>query len=315
MGKVDLRIPGAVRDLESKVATAESSITTLQTNVASLQSSVSTIQSEIAQIQDSVAGYITGCIPSNGTDATNDINFSAGFVFDGTRGYTVGAQTKRADANWAAGTGNGGKASGASAWGAADWHLFVLLNPTTGATDFGFDTSLTGANLITDATSAGFTVARRVSSLRTSAAAWPLVSARETAFGVVEYLLKTPVFQFSKAWGGADNNAQTGTLSDVPGGIQVNAILGWQFYDATPSGGSAILITSLDQTDTAPDGAVGSTVCTFRLAQTDGTIDACASGVVVTRTSTSRTLRYRTAGSTADHSTGACLIGWEDSRL
>lgn len=277
-----------------------------------------TSMSEIAfnaAIYGALTGYIKGCIPSNNSgDATNDIDFSAGFVFDGTRGYTVGAKTKRADANWAAGTGNGGRASGASAWGAADWHLFVLLNPTTGATDFGFDTSLTGANLITDATSAGFTVTKRVGSLRTAGAAWPLLSAREIAIGLVKYLLKTPVFEFTKNWAGADDTAQTGTLAAVPGGIQVNAILGVAFLDTTASAESGLLVTSLDQTDTAAVATVATTVATVSISSNGGA-PARASCVIEIKTSTSRTFRYRGVGTTADHEVGFNAHGWEDSRI
>ncbi len=276
-----------------------------------------------AGIYANLSGYLKGCIPSNnGSDATNDIDFSAGFAFDGTRGYTIGAKTKRADAGFSTGTGNGGMASVAGTpitfSATTDYHWFLLLNPATGVSDFGCDTSVTAANLLTTAavTAAGFTVALRDTSLRTAgSAAWPTFAARELSIGQVEYLLKAPVFQFSKSWSGADNNAQTGTLANAPGGIKVIAIMGWQFYDATPSAGSCLLISSFDQDDTTPDTPVGSTVCTFRIAATDGVIDGNSSGQVRVRTSTSRTIRYRTAGSTADHQAGACLDGWVDSRI
>jgi len=282
--------------------------------LALLHDQISTDESEVGQIQDSLAGFITGCIPSNnGSDATNDVDFSAGFAFDGTRGYTIGAKTKRADAVWAAGSGNGGKASGAAAFGAGDWHLFALLNPTSGATDFGFDTSVTAANLLTD-TGTAFTVAKRVGSLRTAGAAWPTFSAKEIAVGIIEYLLKTPAFELNKDWAGADDTAQTGTLAFVPGGVQVNAILGALFQDNTASSNSALLVTSLDQSDTAADQSSVSHVASLSLISNAGG-NARASCILKVRTSTSRTFRYRGAGTTVDHAASFCTMGWEDTRI
>lgn len=273
------------------------------------------IHTELDAIQDSLAGYILGCIPSNGSDATNDIDFSAGFAFDGTRAYTIGAKTKRADATWAAGSGAGGMASGVT-WGANDFHLFVLLNPTTGTSDFGFDTSLTGANLLASAAviAAGFTVAKRVSSFRTAGAAWLLFTAREIGVGLVEYLLKTPAFELNKNYTGVDDTAQTATLALVPGGIKVNAILGALLMDSTAGAGSALIVSSLDQTDTAPDQLVGSYLASLSLTSNSGG-NSRASGIIPVRTSTLRTFRYRVTGSTADHDVSFCTIGWQDSRI
>ncbi len=279
------------------------------------------IHTELDAIQDSLAGYITGCTPSNGADATNDIDFSAGFIFDGTRGYTVGAKTKRADATFAAGSAAGGMAAavvaGAGFTTTTDYHCFALLNPSTGTTDYGFDTSVTAANLLVDAAvvAAGFTVAKRVSTLRTGgSAAWPLFTARQIALGLIRYLLKTPVFDLAKNWAGADDTAQTGTLAFVPGGIKVNALLGVQFIDASASAQSALLITSLDQSDTAADPAAGSYVGSLSISGSGGSA-ARASGIVPVLTSTDRTFRYRANGSTADHFADFSVHGWEDSIL
>lgn len=92
-------------------------------------------------------GYIDGLITANNSsDATNDIDFGSGCCWINDRlVYFSSAITKRLDAAWSAGTGNGGLFSGAKA--SSTWyHCFAMRNSSTGATDFGFDTSVTGAN-------------------------------------------------------------------------------------------------------------------------------------------------------------------------
>lgn len=265
---------------------------------------------------DNLYSSTFGVIVSNGTDATNDIDFSAGVRRNSTNAYTIvaGAMTKRADATWAAGTGNGGMASGVT-WAANDFHLFLLgksTDPT--AHDYIFDTSLTCANGLADAAviTAGFDIYKRVSSLRTASAAWPLISAREIATGLIEYLLKTPVFQLEKDWSGNDDTAQTGTLGAVPGGIQVTAVLNVVFTDTTASSQSGMLVTSIDQSDTSGSVVNSEYVSTLSISSNSG---SGSRGVCVlkVRTSTSRTFRYRGISTTSDHVTAFCLTGWEDS--
>jgi hypothetical protein len=262
----------------------------------------------------------TGNVPSNGTDATNDIDFSAGSKRDSTNTYTIvaaSAMTKRADATWAAGTGNGGMASGVT-WAANDFHLHLLGKTTDpSAYDYVFDTSATCVNGLADSAvvAAGFTIYKRVASFRTTGAAWPLFTARYMATGLLEVLLKTPVFQLTKSWsGGAADTAQTGTLGNVPGGIQVNAKLGILFQDSTASASSALLITAIDQTDTAADANSASWLAQFKAVANAGN-PVGASGEVMVRTSTSRTFRYRAIGTTTDHEASFFLAGWEDSIL
>lgn len=88
-------------------------------------------------------------ISNNATDANNDIDFSAGNgVLDDGSGQVLLSSTlvKRLDASWVAGTNQGGLFSGTKAintW----YYLFAIVNTTTGATDAGFDTSVSGANV------------------------------------------------------------------------------------------------------------------------------------------------------------------------
>ena len=88
-------------------------------------------------------------ISNNATDANNDIDFSDGNapLNDGSGQILLSSTlVKRLDASWVAGTNQGGLFSGTKAintW----YYLFAIVNTTTGATDAGFDSSVSGANV------------------------------------------------------------------------------------------------------------------------------------------------------------------------
>ena len=108
-------------------------------------------------------GYINGLtIANNGTDAVNDIDFATGSCSNSTGKSVISlatAMTKQLDVAWAAGTNAGGRMS-AAAITDTTYHCFVILNPTTGAVDCGFDTSPTSPTLPT-----GYTLFRRIGSI------------------------------------------------------------------------------------------------------------------------------------------------------
>lgn len=93
-----------------------------------------------------LTGYLSGLVATlNATNPTTRIDFGVGVAWVTTVVENTGTFTKRLDAVWASGTGNGGLFSGTRA--ANTWyHCFVLQNSTSGAIDFGFDTSVSGAN-------------------------------------------------------------------------------------------------------------------------------------------------------------------------
>lgn len=95
----------------------------------------------------------------NSTDPNNDVDFfSNSFYFDdGTGSATLTSNlTKRLDANWVAGTNQGGLFSGtkqANTW----YYGYAIHNPTSGVSDVGYDTSPTSPTL-----PSGFTKKRRI---------------------------------------------------------------------------------------------------------------------------------------------------------
>lgn len=94
-------------------------------------------------------GHISGLTLSNNTaDPNNDLDIAAGEAVDESRSYLMRLAapiTKRLDAAWSAGSGNGGLFSGTkqpNTW----YHVFLIRRDSDGALDVGFDTSVTAAN-------------------------------------------------------------------------------------------------------------------------------------------------------------------------
>lgn len=90
-------------------------------------------------VNRTINGAVFGNLPTianNGSDANNDIDFSAGAVFDLTNnvGWAMSALIKRLDASWAAGTNQGGLDTGSKAnntW----YYAYAIYNPTTNTAD------------------------------------------------------------------------------------------------------------------------------------------------------------------------------------
>ena len=92
---------------------------------------------------------------NNTTDADHDIDFSIGTTPDSTAAVMLvntSAMTKRIDADWTEGNNGGGRASAVTlaSVGAFGWFHMFIIGKTDGTVDFGFDSSLTAANLLAD---------------------------------------------------------------------------------------------------------------------------------------------------------------------
>lgn len=114
---------------------------------------------------------ISGLVISQDADGDHDIQVSTGLCADSTNTTVLtlsSAITKQIDVDWAEGDGDGGFPSGLTIANDTWYHLFVIAK-ADGTTDAGFDTSLTAANLLADAT--GYTKYRRVGSVLTDASA------------------------------------------------------------------------------------------------------------------------------------------------
>lgn len=107
-------------------------------------------------------GYRYGLtLSNNGTDPTNDIDIAAGYAVDSTNaaGMTLAAGiTKRLDAAWAVGTGNGGLDTGSIA--NTTYHIWLIRRPDTGVVDALFSTSASSPSM-----PANYTQKRRIGSI------------------------------------------------------------------------------------------------------------------------------------------------------
>ena len=179
-------------------------------------------------------------ITNNATDANNDIDFSNGnFIFDDFSGQAyVPAMTKRLDANWTAGTNQGGLDTGTKTANTF-YHCFAIYNSTTHASDFLFSASPTSPTL-----PSGFTKKRKIASLRTNVSN-NIRNGNYVFFSncySFEYQTKILFFQ--------DTTSTTGTIVDTECPAFVTAEI---IANQSSSGGDcSTLITSLDLNDEAP---------------------------------------------------------------
>lgn len=238
-------------------------------------------------------GLIYGCsIANNVTDAVNDIDFAAGTVADSTNLFYMAASalTKRLDATWAAGTNQGGLFSGAIA--NDTYHCFIILNPTTGTVDAGFDTSTIAANR-----PAGYTYYRRVGSIVRSGGS------------ILAFTQTGSLFYWSVQkddYSATASTSRTNVTLTVPTDIVVlaNIVSFWSEYNSQLR---YALITPLTAADTVPSAAA------FSIALAISKDSSAENGAFLTiPTDTSARISYR-----ASAAVGPLIIqtiGWTDTR-
>jgi len=109
-------------------------------------------------------GHISGLVLSNNViDPLKDVDISVGkcrSTDDTTNFELTSAQTKQLDASWASGTNAGGLSSSLTLTASTWYHAFAM---TVGGTpEIGFDSSVTGANLVADHSA---TIIKRIGSV------------------------------------------------------------------------------------------------------------------------------------------------------
>lgn len=242
------------------------------------------------------AGAIDGlALSNNATDATNDIDIAIGSAAsDGATPVSMplaAGLTKRLDAAWAVGTGNGGLDTGSIA--NATYHVWLIQRPDTLVVDVLFSLSATAPTM-----PGGYTRKRRIGSIiRASAAILGFVQSgtgRER-----DYDLKV-VSQNLASSTSAGTSAVLRTLT-VPSGIKVRAKIG---FDLTSNAsGENLWISSPDQTDSAA-------TATNRTATVAAS--AVISGSVEVLTNASSQIRTRQATGNSDQFLTMRTNGWKD---
>jgi hypothetical protein len=237
-------------------------------------------------------------LANNGAD---DIDVDVGKAVNSTNAYvmSLGSKiTKQLDAAWEVGTNKGGLDTGSVA--DATYHVFLIARSDTGVVDALFSTSASSPSM-----PASYDYKRRIGSIVRSGGANKGFSQRGD-----EFLLNTPVNDVNTNTPGA--SAVTATLS-VPSGVQVVAYTHWSVVSASRvTEAPNLLVTSLDQSDTAPSATVFT-------AKVDGNAAADEQGEggasAYVRTNTSSQVRYRVGPSGGSSVTVSCTTqGWIDSR-
>lgn len=249
-----------------------------------------------------LASYFPGMLygltlSNNGSDATNDIDIAVGVANDSTNVRVMkltGALTKRLDAAWAVGTGNGGLDTGAIA--NTTYHMWLIIRSDTGVVDVLFSTSASAPTMPTN-----YDYKRRIGSIvRSGGAIKTFVQTNDV------FMLGTPVLDVDAANPGG--TAQTRTLS-VPLGIKVSAIVGHTLIDTGSGVTQAALLSDLAQPDVAP-----STSMWDVLIVSVGTTDMVNTIEKEVVTNTSAQIRSRMSGSSASHTEEIFTFGWRDNR-
>ncbi|MBK8189092.1 MAG: hypothetical protein IPK79_01400 [Vampirovibrionales bacterium] len=241
------------------------------------------------------AGYLYGGITSNNvSDAANDIDFAAGTCVDSTNSLFMrwtSTITKRTDAAWAVGSGNGGLDTGAV--GNATYHCFIIARDSDGLIDALFSLSPTAPTM-----PAGWTAKRRVASI--IRAGGQVLSYTQTGD---QFSLFISILDYNATPGAT--TAATLTLASVPTGIVVNPILGVQVTSG-PTTNAGGLLSSLDVRDDAANSANAQSY--INAANTN----AAMTRVTDLRTDTSAQVRRRVQQT--DMSLVVRTYGWVDTR-
>lgn len=188
--------------------------------------------------------YISGLtISNNGTDPTNDIDIAAGAAADSTGVYPLilaAALTKRLDASWAVGTGNGGLDTGSIA--DADYFVHLIARSDTGVVDALFSLSLGSPTL-----PANYDYFRPIGWIKRASSAILTFTTREITGGGIEYLWKGPTLDVGIS---TLTTARQLLVVKVPLGFTVDALLDVRAFDSAEA--SYARLCSPDETDAAP---------------------------------------------------------------
>jgi len=258
-------------------------------------------------VKPNVAPGYGGTLSNNATDATNDIDIAAGARWDSTyvSRVNLAAMTKRLDANWTAGTGNGMRYSGA-AIADTTYHIFAVWT-VTGTQDYYAYPGATDATVLAalqaETGGSAYVYLQRMGAIVRS-------SGSILAFFQVgkEFYWKLPALDVSTSNPGT--SAVTRTLR-VPTGKEVMAIFSARVLGDAAGATGATYISSLDATDSAPSGVAAP------LVQVGSQYTSAADGLqtFAVKTNTSAQLRTRAVSSAAGVGFYMSAIGWNDYQL
>jgi hypothetical protein len=242
-------------------------------------------------------------LSNNAGDATNDIDIAVGDALSNDASpitrevmYLAAGLTKKLDATWVVGTGQGMLASGA-ALADGTYHIFLIKRPDTGVVDIAADSSVTGANIAAN-TDAAYTKKRRIGSVIRESAA--IVTFKQ--YG--DKFMRTPIVSVN-AVTNFGTNAVTRTLN-TPVGIKVDAIV--FAFGSNSSSSENVLLSDLDGGDADPGASIAVTFIVPSATVVHGS-------TYTVMTNTSAAIRSRHSVGSAATVFSLCTMGWYDRRL
>lgn len=245
----------------------------------------------IAAADSSPRGHLYGLtLSNNATDATNDIDIAAGeAASDDTNPHMIvlaSALTKRLDAAWAVGTGNGGLDTGSIA--DTTYHVWLIQRSDTGVVDALFSASATSPTMPTN-----YDRKRRIGGIKRESSA--ILGFKQVGN---RFLLNAPSTIRSSTSGATDDLV----VCTAPAGIRVRPILSSSLAMNTASSGQNVL------------GDGDATTASFQIQAVNG------SGLDTTvidsfYTNTSGEIRFSTSTGTGTYLSNVLnSIGWWDDR-
>lgn len=249
-------------------------------------------------ISSALRGQLWGLTLSNNvSDAVNDIDCAAGEAASTETNPVLmkyAGGTKRLDAAWAVGSGNGGRDTGSIADGT--WHDWLIRRPDTGVVDRTFSLSATSPTM-----PASYTQKRRIGSfLRVSGAILPFYQSGDV------FRLSTFINERNSV---AAIASALFTLAGVPAGIEVAPILRTYLTMGGATGASASLLFG-----SAAKGSADISVNTIASTTADGNEATTVMPPPIFFTNTSRQLYFAMTSSLAATSAGFDTLGWVDRR-
>lgn len=249
----------------------------------------------------STRGHIFGLtLSNNGSDATNDIDIAAGEATSTEANSPVlmvlaSALTKRLDASWAVGTGNGGLDTGSIA--NATYHVWLIQRSDTGVVDALFSTSASSPTMPTN-----YDRKRRIGSIvRTGGAIKAFVQDGDL------FMWSTPVGDVSALDPGT--SAVTRTLT-LPTGVRIRAKVSYAMQASNTGMPGSLYLSDLSAADTA----ASISVMTGYQYTVIGSGLLVVGGVAEVMTNTSAQIRSRIQFSDASTTIFINTLGWVDTR-
>jgi hypothetical protein len=284
-------------------ADAAAARTTLEAVSYAAQTLTAAQQSQArSNVSAALKGQIHGLtLSNNATDATNDIDIAAGEAASTETNPVLmvlgSTLTKRLDAAWAVGSGNGGLDTGSIA--DTTYHVWLIRRSDTGVVDALFSTSASAPTMPT-----GYGQKRRIGSIiRAAGAIRTFVQSGD------RFMLNTPVLDVNSTNPGT--SAVTQTLT-VPGGINVVARMNVEAVSiAADAVNVGVYLSDLAQTDVAPSLSAAPLIQVLALVLASNNITTAP---VEVRTNTSSQIRTRLSASATNTVLRIATLGWDDTR-